>query len=233
MDTFALNIRQLSTRLARPLPTRDEKVSDPIKEVIELSLQASCTIFVRAGQDEWTGSGFHLGDGFIATAGHVAPPELLQGPHEITVTFNGRDIAQAELVVSEVGFDSAILTCPPISKSIPGVTLGDSDTLERGDIIAVIGSPEGFHDTATIGRVSNMHQGLGQFAPTPAWNDVIFVDAKILQGVSGGMVLSTDGKVYGSVMGVTGQNASVGVGENAICPSNKIAALFTKVRRGQ
>ena len=56
---------------------------------------------------------------------------------------------------------------------------------------------------------------------------VIFVDADILEGSSGGMVLGTDGLVYGLVMGVTGQHAESGLGENSISPSNKIKQLLS------
>jgi S1-C subfamily serine protease len=101
--------------------------------------------------------------------------------------------------------------------------------LELGDIVVVIGSPEGFHDTATVGRVSNIHQTLGSQAPSKAWQDIIFIDADILEGSSGGMVLGLDGTVYGIVMGVTGQHSDIGVGENSISPSNKIKDFIAKL----
>jgi S1-C subfamily serine protease len=98
-----------------------------------------------------------------------------------------------------------------------------------GDIIATISSPEGWNDTATVGRIANIHQNLGELAPSSAWNDIIFIDADILQGSSGGMVIGTDGLVYGSIVGVTGQNAEIGLGQRAVCPSNKIIALLNKL----
>jgi fructose-1,6-bisphosphatase/inositol monophosphatase family enzyme len=58
--------------------------------------------------------------------------------------------------------------------------LANSDLVEVGEQVAVLGAPEGWHDTATVGRVSNINQSLGSAAPSPAWNDVMFVDAKIL-----------------------------------------------------
>ena len=105
--------------------------------------------------------------------------------------------------------------------------MGDSDTLEIGDLVIVISAPEGFHDTATFGRVSNTHMSLGENAPSAAWQDFIFIDADIMEGSSGGMVLGTDGLVYGLVMGVTGQHAESGLGENSISPSNKIKQLLS------
>ena len=80
-----------------------------------------------------------------------------------------------------------------------------------------------------FGRVSNIHQTLGQAAPSQAWRDIIFVDADILEGSSGGMVIGVDGKVYGIIMGVTGQHADIGLGENAVSPINKIKSILSKL----
>jgi hypothetical protein len=63
----------------------------------------------------------------------------------------------------------------------------------------------------------------------PAWNNILFVDADILEGSSGGMVIGTDFLVVGTVMGVTGQHADIGVGENSVCPSNKISNMLSKL----
>jgi len=63
----------------------------------------------------------------------------------------------------------------------------------------------------------------------PAWNNILFVDADILEGSSGGMVIGTDNLICGTIMGVTGQHADIGVGENAVCPSNKITNMLSKL----
>jgi serine protease Do len=203
------------------------KYEDPIKKVIKRAINASCAILVHADRQDWTGSGFHLGNGFIATAAHVAPPELMAMPHDLVLTFDGQAFYPGTVVATEPRYDCAIIHCPAIANQVSSVVLADSDRAEIGDIVAVIGAPEGWHNTATVGRITNVHQTLGPQAPSLAWHDIIFTDAHILQGVSGGMVIGTDGLVYGLVMGVTGIHADVGIGENAICPSNKIKALLS------
>jgi len=135
----------------------------------------------------------------------------------------------AKIFKSDPNIDAAILQIQGDYSKIAAVALVNSDNLELGETVAVLGAPEGWHDTVSVGRISNMHQSMGSSAPSPAWNDVIFVDAKILQGVSGGMCIATDGLVIGSVIGVTGQLAEFGVGENVICPSNKILDLIKSV----
>lgn len=206
-----------------------EKVEDPLKKIITDAIQASCTIFVQTQNGEsWEGSGFHLGDGLIATAGHVVPQELGSTPHQIGITFNGKNILPAQAVTSSPEFDSGLIFCPDAAKQFTAVRLADSNSIEVGDIIAVIGSPQGFHDTATAGRVVNIHQTIGD-PNKPAWNDFIMIDADIAQGASGGMVIGTDGLVIGSVMGMTGEYAEMGVGQRVICPANKIKTLVNQI----
>jgi serine protease Do len=159
------------------------------------------------------------------------PPELQGSGAEITMTFDGKNMFPAQLSATDPNIDAGIIYNPAIVQSIPAVKLADSNKAQIGDIVAVISSPEGWHDTATVGRISNIHQSMGQSAPTPAWNDIIFIDADILEGSSGGMVIGTDGFVYGSVMGVTGQRANIGIGERSICPSYKILKLLETAQK--
>lgn len=206
---------------------------DPIKNIIQNSIQAACTILALNARSsmgdskQWTGSGFHVGDGLIVTAAHVIPPDF---NGEIILSFDGINAIPAQLVISEPNFDVAILLSESAAKMFPSVQLGDSDKSEIGDIIATIASPEGWNDTATVGRISNIHQSLGEYAPTPAWNDIMFIDADILEGASGGMVIGTDGLVRGSIMGVAGEHAEIGIGQRSICPSNKIKVLLHQAK---
>jgi S1-C subfamily serine protease len=199
---------------------------DPIKKTIQRGLQSSCSIYCKSDGKQWSGSGFHVGDGLIITAGHVVP--LDETITEINVTFDNQSFFPAKFIASNPDIDTGSIYCES-AKSFPKLEFGDSAHLELGDIVVVIGSPEGFHDTATVGRVSNIHQTLGNQAPSKAWQDIIFIDADILEGSSGGMVLGLDGLVYGIVMGVTGQHSDVGIGENSISPSNKIRDFISKL----
>ena len=203
-----------------------EKVEDPIKKTIQLGLQASCSIYVRSGKKNWSGSGFHIGNNIIITAGHVVPAD--ETLTEILISFDNKNFIPAIFLTSDATIDSGAVRAERIPNNIPSLQFANSDGIEVGDIVAVIGSPEGFHDTATVGRVSNLHQSIND-PNMPAWNDVIFVDADILEGSSGGMVIGTDNLVVGTIMGVTGQHADIGVGENSVCPSNKITNMLSKL----
>ena len=202
-----------------------EKVTDQIQEVIQGAIPASCTLYIKTRKSSWSGSGFHVGNGMVATASHVVPPEL-SGEGEIIATFDQKTFINCQFLKSDENSESAIVKILDDWNNIPRVLLANSDEIQVGEIVAVIGAPEGWSDTITVGRVSNVHQTMGEYAPSPAWDDVIFVDAKILQGVSGGMCIGTDGLVIGSVIGVTGTLAEYGIGQNVICPSNKILNLL-------
>ena len=217
---FKLDVNYLDVLIKEAQTPTD----DPIKKTIQSGLQSSCSIYCKSNNKQWSGSGFHVGNGLIITAGHVVP--LDEAITEINITFDNQKFLPAKFIASNADIDTGAVYCESAA-SFPKLDFGNSDSLELGDIVVVIGSPEGFHDTATVGRVSNIHQTLGSQAPSKAWQDIIFIDADILEGSSGGMVLGTDGLVYGLVMGVTGQHAETGLGENSISPSNKIKQLLS------
>ena len=222
--SFKLDVNYLDSLIKTSQST--EKFEDPIKKTIQLGLQASCSIYVRSGKKNWSGSGFHIGNNIIITAGHVVPAD--ETLTEILITFDNKNFIPATFLTSDPTIDSGAVKAERIPNNIPTLQFANSDGIEVGDIVAVIGSPEGFHDTATVGRISNLHQSIND-PNMPAWNDVIFVDADILEGSSGGMVIGTDNLVVGTIMGVTGQHADIGVGENSVCPSNKITNMLSKL----
>ena len=51
---------------------------DPIKLSIKSALRSNCTISITKGKESWSGSGFHIGNGYIATVEHVTPHSLLK-----------------------------------------------------------------------------------------------------------------------------------------------------------
>ena len=211
--------------LVKTSQTRD-LADDPVKKTIRTGLGSSCTIYVRSGKKNWSGSGFYVGNNIVITAGHVVPND--QNLTEIMCTFDGNKYIRATFVTSDSNIDSGAVRLEYSPTDIEPLKFGNSDVLEVGDIVAVISAPEGFHDTATVGRVSNIHQSIAD-PNMPAWNDIIFIDADILEGSSGGMVIGIDNLVYGTIMGVTGQHADIGIGESSVCPSNKIQNMLSNL----
>ena len=78
-------------------------------------------------------------------------------------------------------------------RSLPAVTLGDSDKLGVGDYVLAIGEPFGLEETATAGIVS----AKGRSLPGDGYVPFIQTDAAVNPGNSGGPLFDATGSVVG------------------------------------
>ncbi len=197
--------------------------ADPIGDAINQAEDAACVIFVvqqtPSGPKQWTGSGFLVPGNYIITAEHVLP-KAENGEAEIQVSFDAETMHVATIVRGDADVDVGLLHCPEEIPMQP--VLVTADPVTSGDIIAVIGAPEGWANVVTVGRVSATEM-TPPAPPDPSWTDMLFIDAHILEGSSGSMVIDITGRVVGMVMGVIGQRAlDTGVGQNAVVPAHRI-----------
>lgn len=93
---FKLDVNYLDSLIRTSQST--EKLEDPIKKTIQLGLQASCSIYVRSGKKNWSGSGFHIGNNIIITAGHVVPTD--ETLTEILITFDNKNFIPATFLTT-------------------------------------------------------------------------------------------------------------------------------------
>ena len=78
--------------------------------------------------------------------------------------------------------------------NLPHAPLGDSDTMQVGDIVLAFGNPFGLGGTVTMGIVSAIGRGNLGLAD---YEDFIQTDAAINPGNSGGALVNTRGEVIG------------------------------------
>src|SRR6266404_495951 len=91
-------------------------------------------------------------DGKILTAAHV-----VQTADVASVEFpDGQEII-ARVIGSDVRSDVALLQLKQIPSDIVPAPLGDSNKIEVGDQIFVVGAPYGISQTLTAGHVSGRH----------------------------------------------------------------------------
>src|SRR5689334_22532875 len=88
-------------------------------------------------------------DGKVLTAAHV-----VQTADAALVEFADGQNSIARVVASDIRADVALLQLQQTPKGISPVALGDSDEVEVGDQIFVIGAPYGISQTLTAGHVS-------------------------------------------------------------------------------
>jgi serine protease Do len=133
------------------------------------------------------------GKGYILTNNHVAG-----GAEMMIVTLaDGRKIKAAKVLGTDPKSDLAVVQIEA-DKLIPA-KWGDSDTLEKGDVIFAFGSPFGYIGSMTHGIVSALNRtdigilGRRDFA----YENFIQVDAPINPGNSGGPLVNLHGEVVG------------------------------------
>ncbi len=144
--------------------------------------------------DSGLGSGVLISeDGHVLTAAHV-----VQASDYVEVSLADGNKVGAEVVSSLAAADIALLKLDEIPEGAQPATLGDSDRVEVGDQIFVIGSPHGLTQTLTVGHISSRRapdDTLGGFE----LGEYLQTDAAINKGNSGGPMFNMQGEVVGIV----------------------------------
>ncbi len=110
--------------------------------------------------------------------------------------------------------------------------LGDSNSLQVGDIVLAVGNPFGYESTVTMGIVS----ALGRHGPpedVASYTDYIQTDAAINQGNSGGALVNIQGQVIGMntwIAAPTGGNIGLGF---AIPINNALQPIRDFIAKGK
>jgi len=155
-----------------------------------------------------TGSGFVIDDqGHVLTNQHV-----VDNAQSVTVRFPDGDEVGAKVVGADASSDVAVLELDSVPSGVMPLELGNSESLEIGDLVVAIGSPFGLEGTVTSGIVSALHRELT--APDGFTIDgAIQTDAAINPGNSGGPLLDGQGRVIGinsQIASASGGNEGIG-----------------------
>lgn len=102
-----------------------------------------------------------------------------------------------------------------IDAQLPGLELGDSDSLKVGQSVVAIGTALGeFRHTVTTGVISGLGRGItasdGYGFSSERLDNVIQTDAAINPGNSGGPLLNSQGQVIGVNSAVAGNAQNIG-----------------------
>ena len=178
-----------------------------IQSVVNITSRAvAFDFFYGLVPQEGQGSGFIIDkDGHILTNYHV-----IEGAHEIWVTLHGREKRiRATIVGADKVHDLAVIQIK--TPDLRAMTLGDSSSLQVGQMVYAIGNPFGLAGTLTRGIVSSIR---GVREPDGMQiEDAIQTDAAINPGNSGGPLLNSHGEVIGintMIASNSGQSAGIG-----------------------
>ncbi len=148
----------------------------------------------QAASESGVGSGVLITtDGKVITAAHV-----VQTADEITVEFLGGETIPARVVASEPEADVSMLQLdrPPARPVV--ARMGNSERVEVGDPIFIVGAPYGISHTLTVGHISARHKPNTVYSAMSR-AEFLQTDAAINQGNSGGPMFSMQGEVIGIV----------------------------------
>ena len=146
--------------------------------------------FFGMTESQGSGSGIIISEnGYVVTNNHV-----IEGATKVEVFLSSGDKKNATLVGYDVRTDLAVLKLE--NDSYPYAKLGDSSTLEVGELCVAIGNPLGmeFAGSVTVGYISALNRTVETDGKT---FNLIQTDAAINAGNSGGALVNTKGEVIG------------------------------------
>jgi S1-C subfamily serine protease len=175
-----------------------------------------------------TDQGGGLGSGFVYdTAGHIVTNyHVVDGANQIEVDFPSGYKTYGKVVGLDPDSDLAVVSVDAPASELHPLTLGDSDKLQVGQVVAAIGNPFGLYSTMTTGIVSALGRTSQSLRPQDSSTQgrysmgaIIQTDAAINPGNSGGPLFNMDGEVVGLNRAIettstttTGEPVNSGVG---------------------
>ena len=180
-----------------------------------LASTVALTALEANGNPSGYGSGFFVRPGHIATNYHVIEPAT-----RIYFKLVGEETTYwvEDIVATDPTHDLALLRVSSVN--IPVLSLANSDSVQIGENVYVVGNPRGWEGTISDGIVSSI-RGEGN-------NKWLQTTAPISPGNSGGAVLNSRGEVIG--VATLSYRADYAQNLNFAVPSNYLKALLRRVQ---
>jgi len=165
------------------------------------------------GQPQFTtssglGSGALISpDGKVLTAAHV-----VQSADAVAAVFQDGTLVPAKVLTSAPYADVAIIQLESVPKNITPLKIGNSEDMEPGDEVCVIGAPYGLSHTLTAGHISARHKTGGLLGNLQSI-ELLQTDAAVNMGNSGAPLMNMKGEIVGVVSHIVSQSGgSQGLG---------------------
>lgn len=219
IDVYKKSVPSVVTVAAKDNGTSQIDPNDPFSFFFNQRRQSN------SPEPQNIGSGFVVDkSGIIITNKHVVSDKTLT----YTVITSTNKIYTIDKIYRDPLNDVAILKITPKDETLTPLSLGDSDSLQIGQLAIAIGTPLGqFTNTVTTGVISGLGRGItagSQFQGfVEQLDNVIQTDAAINPGNSGGPLLSSKGEVIGvnTAVSENGQNIGFALPINTVKDSLK------------
>ena len=161
--------------------------------------------------------------GFVVTNNHV-----IEGADQVKVSFPDKREFEAEIVLKDARSDLAVLRIGDKRERFTAIDLGDSDSLQVGDVVLALGNPFGVGQTVTHGIVSAVART--QVGITD-YQFFIQTDAAINPGNSGGALVDLSGRLVGINTAIFSRSGgSQGIG--FAIPVNMVRGVISSAQGG-
>jgi S1-C subfamily serine protease len=210
--------------MSAPLPTAQAVDLTNQQEKLVAVYQAVSQGVVIVQVSNGLGSGWvYSTDGYVVTNAHVVGTEK-----KVEVDFPNGNKVYGNVVGVDQNSDLAVIKVSVSADQLHPLSLGDSDTLKVGQIVAAIGDPLALDGTTmTSGIIAGL--GRSEYSNTQVSGGGIYVagdfietDAKLNPGNSGGPLLDLNGQVIGV-------NRSIQTDPNSGTPSGLGYAISVNV----
>ena len=211
-------------------PVAITPATETVSQIVQNVKPSVVSIKAEGSSGSGTGSGFiYREDGYIVTNNHVAAPAINSG--KLTVYLEDKTSFVAKLVGRNASYDLAVLKID--ATGLKPVIIGDSNTINVGDLTVAFGSPLGLTGTVTSGIVSAINRPVtAGGAVDQSFISAIQTDAAINPGNSGGPLVNGQGQVIGvnsaiATLGNGTQSGSIGLG--FAIPINQAQRVITEI----
>jgi S1-C subfamily serine protease len=169
-----------------------KEVDGSVAVVVALHKVSSVPAGIQQTMGLDVGSGVLVSkSGKVITAAH-----LVNTADQIKVKLSKGEVVGARVTASAPFADVSLLQLESVPKGVRVAKLGDSEKVEVGDEVFVVGTPYGLSHTLTAGHISARHK-LNRVSAGFEVGEIFQTDAAINQGNSGGPMFNMAGEVIG------------------------------------
>lgn len=205
--------------------TPAEVYAKNVGAVCGIRTEITTNIFGQVSSTACAGSGFVItADGYVVTNYHV-----IDGANSIKVSLENGETYDAKLIGGYEANDIALLKVD--GENMRYVTIGNSDDLVIGEMVAAIGNPLGeLTYSMTVGYVSALDREIN-IDGTPI--NMLQTDAAINSGNSGGALFDMSGNVVGITSAKYSGRSNSGAYIEGLCfciPINDVIDMIQNIR---
>lgn len=221
---------------SNPVPEIAANIRPSVVQVIVSAKKWDTVTRATSTQDIGFGSGTYIRDAETGEGGYILTNyHVVEDGESVRIAWLDGTEMETEVVGVDNGTDIAVLrfseTAPAGATPVP---MGDSDSLQIGELAIVIGNPGAgenvLYGTVTAGIISGLERDeidAGNFSRSVS---VIQTDAAINSGNSGGALLNSSGELMGiPTLKMSYSASSVYEGLGFCVPINTVKDLVTEI----